>query len=311
MVIYSIKETLVRCRQRPDPEGRPDVPFVAVVTSEEWENNKPLFDMGIDFDPALSAIRNSKAEVNFDSVTGTFSIPVRDDITGDDVKFSFALDEKGVVFIDDSGEADRMVSVIAATKRWREPCLERFLYDFLELIIRADVALLEDEEKRLDAIEKTILDDKVPADLKSLNEIRGDMSDLKTHYSQLIDMIEVFGENDNGFFDREGKGTLRFFDLISGKIERLRDTAQSLWDYTVQLRDLYHTQMDVRQNHIMTILTVVTAIFMPLTLIAGWYGMNFKYMPELDFPWGYPAVVGVSLLIMVIGLIFFKKKHWL
>ena len=61
----------------------------------------------------------------------------------------------------------------------------------------------------------------------------------------------------------------------------------------------------------MTVLTVVTTVFMPLTLIVGWYGMNFKYMPELDSVWGYPAVIVVSLLIVVISLVFFKRKRWL
>ena len=61
----------------------------------------------------------------------------------------------------------------------------------------------------------------------------------------------------------------------------------------------------------MTLLTVITSIFMPLTLIAGWYGMNFKYMPELDYKSAYPIVIGVSIAIVVVCLIFFKKKKWL
>ena len=61
----------------------------------------------------------------------------------------------------------------------------------------------------------------------------------------------------------------------------------------------------------MTLLTVITSIFLPLTLIAGWYGMNFRYMPELGWVWGYPAVILVSILIVVLSLIWFKKKKWL
>jgi magnesium transporter len=61
----------------------------------------------------------------------------------------------------------------------------------------------------------------------------------------------------------------------------------------------------------MTLLTVVTTIFMPLTLIVGWYGMNFRYMPELESPYGYPVVILVSLAIVISCLIFFKKKKWL
>ena len=79
----------------------------------------------------------------------------------------------------------------------------------------------------------------------------------------------------------------------------------------MQVRDLYHGQLEVRQNHTMTLLTVVTTIFMPLTLIAGWYGMNFRYMPELEWRWGYPIVIAVSIVIVVVSLIFFKKKKWL
>ena len=92
---------------------------------------------------------------------------------------------------------------------------------------------------------------------------------------------------------------------------RLYDSATSLQSYTMQVRDLYQAQLDIKQNRIMTVLTVVTTIFMPLTLIAGWYGMNFRYMPELESKWGYPIVIGVSLAIAIISLIFFRKKKWL
>ena len=61
----------------------------------------------------------------------------------------------------------------------------------------------------------------------------------------------------------------------------------------------------------MTLLTVITSIFMPLTLIVGWYGMNFKYMPELEKKAAYPIVIIVSIVIVILSLIFFKKKKWL
>ncbi|MBR3289563.1 MAG: magnesium transporter CorA, partial [Clostridia bacterium] len=92
---------------------------------------------------------------------------------------------------------------------------------------------------------------------------------------------------------------------------RRHDSAASLRDHTMQVRDLYNVQLDVRQNHIMTLLTVVTKIFMPLTLIVGWYGMNFRYMPELNWPISYPAVLIVSVAVVVFCLILFKKKKWL
>ena len=67
----------------------------------------------------------------------------------------------------------------------------------------------------------------------------------------------------------------------------------------------------MKQNNIMTLLTVVTSVFMPLTLITGWYGMNFKYMPELNVPVSYPIVFVVCILIVVVSLLYFKRKKWL
>ena len=152
------------------------------------------------------------------------------------------------------------------------------------------------------------IDNDREADLKKVNEIRGNLRDLRTHYDHLIDMAQEFEEDENEFFDPENT---RYFRLFSNRVSRLFDIVSALLDYTLQIRDTYSSKLDVKQNHIMTVLTVVTAIFMPLTLIAGWYGMNFKYMPELNSVFGYPVVIIVSLLIAVGSLIYFKIKKWL
>ena len=80
--------------------------YVAVLTSAEWLECKDSFDMGIDIEPDSSDIHSTKAEVNYDSLTGTFSVPDRNDISAPCTNFAFALDEKGIVFIDDSGKAE-------------------------------------------------------------------------------------------------------------------------------------------------------------------------------------------------------------
>jgi len=303
---YLIKDTLCPGSEAEVRKG--DYPYVAVLTPEEWAARRDSFDMGIDFEPEITEIHSTKAEVNYDSLTGTFSIPKREDITGPDWQFAFALDEKGVVFIDADGSAAEMVGRIAATKKWRMPSLERFLYDFLEQIIHEDMGLLARYERELDAIEAAVTGDEQKLDLTRVNAIRGDMLDLRTHYEHLITLGEELEDNENRFFKQEN---VRYFRLFTNKVERLRDMARSLWDYTVQLRDFYQAQLDVKQNHIMTILTVVTTIFMPLTLITGWYGMNFKFMPELEWRWSYPAVFLLALVIAGVSLWYFKKKKWL
>ena len=260
-------------------------------------------------DPAKAEIFTTHAQVNYDSLTGTFCIPNRKDFDAEDVKFSFALDEKGIIFIDDTGAAEAIVETIRNTRRWRAPSLERFLYDFLEQIVKDDLALMTRLELEMDTMEQAVLEDHEDAlPVTRLNEIRRDIRDLQNHYEQLLDLAEELEENENGFFRQEN---LRYFRQFLSRVERLRDMATALRDYTIQIHDLYATQVDVRQNRIMTILTVITSIFLPLTLIAGWYGMNFRYMPELNWPWSYPIVFVVCIVIVVACLIFFKKKKWL
>ena len=201
-----------------------------------------------------------------------------------------------------------MIKVIRRTKRWREPSLERFLYDFLEQIVENDLQVMERYEGELNLIEDSILESLESEALGRVNEIHSDIRKLLVHYEQLIDMTQELEENENGFFSEEN---LRYIHLFMNLLARRHDSAASLRDYTMQVRDLYHAQLEVRQNRIMTLLTVVTTIFMPLTLIVGWYGMNFRYMPELEWRFGYPVVIVVSIAVAVACLLFFKKKKWL
>ena len=296
---YAIRETLT------NSEYRPASPYIAVMDVEQWQVEKDSFDLGIDLEMTLSEIYGTKAEVNYDSLTGTFSIPNRDNLNGEDLTFAFALDEKGIIFIDNYGYADQIIRKIQKTKRWRAPSIERFLYDFLEQIVSKDLRLMEQYERELDTLEDRIAEDEDPSYLHAVNEIRGNVRDLRIHYAQMIDFSQELEENENGFFDEDN---IRYFHMFTNRVERLYSIAGYLRDFTEQLGDVYHLQLEAKQNRIMTVLTVVSTIFMPLTLITGWFGMNFRYMPELESPWAYPIVILISIVIIVASLIYFKKK---
>ena len=302
-MFYLIDQTLKEAKR--DELKNSDRQYVAVLSFEEWKNERESFEYGIDIEPELSEIYTTKAEVNYDSLTGSFSIPHRDDLSAEDSKFAFVLDEKGIVFIDDSGKASELIESIIKVKKWKFPSLERFIYDFLDQIVIDDLRLMEKYERELDRMEKKMMegDDDFPS--VRLNDIRSDIRDLRIHYEQLMDLGQELEENENNFFKLEN---LRYFRLFLNRMARLHDTSTSLREYTMQLRDQYKAHLDIKQNRIMTVLTVVTTIFMPLTLIVGWYGMNFRYMPELEWKWGYPVIIAVSLLIAVSSLLFFKKK---
>ena len=212
------------------------------------------------------------------------------------------------VCIENGEFAQKVVDQIQGSKKWRLPSLERFLYDFLDMIISRDLKILITTEQELGGIEEQILNASLDQFPERLNEIRSFLMEMSIHYEQMIDFGEELEENENGFFQEEN---LRYFRLFTDRVTRLMDQIRSLRDYTVQLRELFSTQLDIRMNRIMTVLTVVTVIFMPLTLIVGWYGMNFRYMPELDSPFAYPIVIVLCIAIVIVSIIFFRSKKWL
>ncbi|MBR0137486.1 MAG: hypothetical protein IJM15_03680 [Erysipelotrichaceae bacterium] len=302
---YLIESTLVECSAEECHQGKK--PYVAILTPEQWQKQRDSFDMGIDLDPDTLEIHTTEAEVNYDSVTGTFMIPVSETSFEDFSRFAFALDEKGIVFIDKGVSTVAIVNKIMETRKWRKPSLARFIYDFLELIIDGDLSLLEKYEKQLDSIDKGINEDENTS-LDDVKNIRGYLRVLRTHYDRLIDLSQEFVENENNFFEQDD---IRFFDLFSKRVGRLYEMVNSLLDYTKQIMEDYNSKQSDKQNYIMTILTIVTTVFSPLTLITGWYGMNFKYMPELNWEYAYPLVILVSILIAIACLVFFKFKKWL
>lgn len=305
MKCYQIKEKM----EPVTPKNFQNLPYQYVITmkSAEWNRKKAMFDIGMDLDPDLQDTGSTRAEVNYDSLTGGFNIPARENVPGDNHVFAFSLDEKGVIFIDDEGFCNAIIRKIANTKRLVNPCLERFLYDFLEQIICDDRKMLEGYDHTLDELEDQILDGNTEGVLEQIAEIRNDLRDLKIHYTQLIDVCQEFEENENHFFKDENE---RYFHLVAQRIERLLEMLLTLVDFTIQLREFCQSKIDEKQNRNLAFLTIISSIFMPLTLIAGWYGMNFKYMPELDKVWAYPLVFVVSVMIVVVCIVFFKKNKW-
>ena len=90
----------------------------------------------------------------------------------------------------------------------------------------------------------------------------------------------------------------------------MHNHVQLLKENALQLRELYQAHQDAQQNRVMCILTVVTTLLLPLTLLTGWYGMNFVYMPELQWKYGYLVVIIAAVFIVVLEIIYFKKKKF-
>ena len=303
---FFIRETLEECEEKDIFSA--DCPYVVILSPKEWDRDREKYPMVIDMESEISSMAVTKAVVNYSSLTGIIVVPKMGYEDREVGSFKFALDEHGIVFIDESGLAEKMTMAVAGSKKWKFPSLERFLYDFLEQIISKDLEGLGMIEVELENLEKKILEGSSDKALPRLNKIRGRLLNMDLYYSQLVDLGQELEENENDFFSEEN---LRYFTMFSVRVERLGNMVTNLKDHAVQLRDLIQTRVDVKQNRIMTLLTVVTTIFAPLTLITGWYGMNFKHMPELEYTWSYPAVFIISLVIAVGCLWYFKKKDWM
>ncbi len=108
-----------------------------------------------------------------------------------------------------------------------------------------------------------------------------------------------------------GPEVLPFLRDLYDHVIQASDAAEMLRENLNALLDVHLSLTSNRMNQVMKVLTVIATIFIPLTFLAGVYGMNFEYMPELKQPWGYPAALGVMALVAVAMLRWFKRRGWL
>ena len=166
-----------------------------------------------------------------------------------------------------------------------------------------DQELLMQYEKTLMGMEEDAMQGKIERFQQELMPIRRKLLNLRSYYDEMMDMGRELEENENGFF---AKKQLKYFGTLSDRADRLMSRTSHLLEYAQQVRDVYQSQVDARQNNNMQFLTVLSTIFFPLTLITGWYGMNFQNMPELKN--GYPGVIVLSLIVIIVCILIFKRK---
>jgi magnesium transporter len=184
---------------------------------------------------------------------------------------------------------------------------DKVLQLFLSEMIRKDFLYLENLEDRITETEnKLIMAGDVNARTKII-EYRKELRRLKKYVESLDRILQGLYENENNLMTEEMQ---KHFRILNQKMDRVLNEVQNLHEYVSQLREAYQAQIDIEQNNLMKVFTIVATIFMPLTLLVGWYGMNLK-MPEFESDIAYPIVALASLLIFVGGILYFKKKKWL
>ena len=183
---------------------------------------------------------------------------------------------------------------------------DRLIYDFLDVITKQDHIAFENIEKEIMELEQELIVSGKRDCVSEIIDLRKRLMVLKKFYEQMLNALDTMIENENGIFDQK---IIYSFKMFYRRIERRFQNVLNLRECVTQVRESYEAEVDISLNTTMKIFTVVTTIFLPLTLIAGWYGMNFD-MPEYGWEHGYLFVSVISILFLLAGIMFFRKKKW-
>lgn len=213
-----------------------------------------------------------------------------------------------VVKIIDKEDSIRQMFLDAIGRFRQNATMEKVIYGVLERLLSSGNRGLVMTERQIIAMEREVVNGKVDPELNTeIFDLRNRLSTLKNYYEQLIDIGESLQENENDLFEEED---LRYFKIFTDKSERLSNNTQLLCDNLIHLREAMDATLNYNLNNTMKLFTMVTIIFQPLTLIVGWYGMNFKYMPELNWKFGYVYVIVLSIAVVGAILYWFKKRKF-
>lgn len=185
----------------------------------------------------------------------------------------------------------------------------KILYRFFYLLIQPHNHIYGKLQRKIEDLDDTILKNEAPRQFSNeIMSINHELLELEDYYDQLVDVIEIIADNENEILQNKN---LHFLRNLSNRIERYSNNNDLLRNYVSQVRDAYDSLINLNLNKTMQTFTTITVIFSPLTLIAGWYGMNFKYMPELNHRFGYLYVISMSIIIVAGIVTILKRKKLL
>lgn len=197
----------------------------------------------------------------------------------------------------------------AGKGRLRQLSADYLAYALIDAIVDYYFTIFETLSETIEGLEEKILKGGDRNTLPELHRLRHQLTQLRKSVWPLREMLGSLERTESKFFNKSTRVFLR--DLYDHSIQ-IVDTVESFREVLTGLMDLNLSMMSTRMNEVMKVLTIIATVFMPLSFIAGVYGMNFDHMPELHAFWTYPWGFWLLIIIVVTGMfMYFKKKNWL
>lgn len=181
-------------------------------------------------------------------------------------------------------------------------------YALIDSIVDHHFVIMEKLGEKITDIEDELVSNPNMTTVKAIHNLKREIIFLRKSVWPLREMVNNLEKSESPLIN---KSTLRFFRDVYDHTIQIIDTVETYRDMLSGMLDIYLSSISNRMNEVMKVLTIISTIFMPLTFIAGVYGMNFTYMPELQWNMGYPAILFSMLGISIIMLYYFKRRKWL
>jgi len=311
MFFYIFDKKLTKEEDLPADVQPQALPCLAFLSPEELPGKNAFFQINEKVIKDALVQRATKFESHEELDYISLAIPAADDPVGREHLVSILFRKNLLLFICEEPFQLPVFHILLSRIGFSEEpvkvlTLERIVQLFFDELTMEDTKLIDSIEDQVSQLEERLITTKTGEYSGEIIALRKKLLAYKRYYDQLTTISAAIEENDNGLFTEK---EVRYFRILTNRAERLLNSIDNIQDYISQIREAYQTQIDINQNSIMKLFTVITAIFLPLTLIVGWYGMNFD-MPEYGTPLGYPGVIVASAIVAIGSFLYFKKNRW-
>lgn len=191
--------------------------------------------------------------------------------------------------------------------RVRRSGADYLFYVLIDAVVDSLFMVMDQLQVQVEDLEERIVTDQTQAPLQEIHQTRGQVISTRRSLWPLREMLQRAARGDYSFFDQT---TLPFLTDAYEHTLSLVDMVDSQMDRVTGLFQLHAAMVGASTNEVMRVLTIIATIFIPLTFVVGIYGMNFAHMPELQWQYGYPVVIGVMVLVAVGMVVYFKRRKW-